>query len=815
MRGKPRHNPTLFHNRKPTHGFVFSNRPLDTIRHSPRSIAASPDLPIYNGGILVKAFLFLLLPAALCAQTSSSLQQGQALFRSNCAFCHGGNARGGRGPNLVSAPLAHGDTNESLMHVIRTGVPGTTMPAFSEFTDEELAQIVAYLHSLSKNETRQQHIPGDPRQGRELYESNGCAGCHRINGVGSIFGPDLTRIGAARSIEYLRESIVQPSADIPEEFEGVTVALRDGAHVRGIRINEDGFSLQLRDASQKIRMFQKDELSGVVYEKQSLMPAYNQLAPADLDSLVAYLASLKGAVEAAVAAPAPSLPFDRIVHALDEPQNWLTYWGDYSAQRYRTLKQIDTSNVKDLRLEWMFQTGQSGAFETVPLVVDGIMYFTAAGGFAYAIDARSGRQLWQYKYPMADNIKLCCGTINRGLAMLDGRLFMATPDAHVVALEASTGQLLWNTAMAPGHAEYGATLAPLAVNGKVIAGVSGGEFGIRGFVDAYDARTGARVWRFYTVPAKGEPGGDTWLAESWQRGGGPTWMTGTYDPELNTLYWGVGNPGPDLYGDGRKGDNLYTASLVALDADSGKLKWHFQFTPHDTHDWDACETPMLLDLKWKGRDRKVVVQANRNAFFYVLDRETGEFLRGRSFARQTWAKELDKNGRPVLNGNPEPTAEGNRVCPGLAGAANWMAPSYNPETGWFYFPVREQCDEYYSAPPVYVAGKAFWGSMSRGQTEEKEWGLLKALDPLTGETKWDFRFYRAPWAGTLATAGGLIFAGDEDGYFMAFDAKTGKNLWKVNTGNRLVTAAITYEVKGRQFVTMPSGSALMTFALPH
>jgi alcohol dehydrogenase (cytochrome c) len=517
---------------------------------------------------------------------------------------------------------------------------------------------------------------------------------------------------------------------------------------------------------------------------------------------------------AAASLHAQSVSFHRIVNALSEPQNWLTYWGDYSAQRYRTLKQIDTRNVKDLRLEWMFQTGQSGAFETVPLVVDGIMYFTAANGFAYAVDARSGRQLWQYKYPMAENIKLCCGTINRGLAMLDGRLFMATPDAHVIALEASTGQMLWNTAMAPDHAEYGATLAPLAVNGKVIMGVSGGEFGIRGFVDAYDAATGARAWRFYTIPAKGEPGGDTWAADSWQRGGGPTWMTGTYDPKLNTLYWGVGNPGPDLYGDIRKGDNLYTASLVALDADTGKLKWHFQFTPHDTHDWDANETPMLLDLKWKGRDRKVVVQANRNAFFYVLDRETGEFLMGRSFARQTWAKELDKNGRPILLGNPEPSAEGTHLCPGLAGAANWMAPSYNPETGWFYFSVREQCDDYFAAPPVYVAGKAFWGSMSRGQTEEKEWGLLKALDPLTGETKWDFRYFRAPWAGTLATAGGLIFSGDEDGYFMAFDAKTGKNLWKVNTGNRLVTAPITYEIKGRQYVTMPSGSALMTFALP-
>ena len=311
-----------------------------------------------------------------------------------------------------------------------------------------------------------------------------------------------------------------------------------------------------------------------------------------------------------------------------------------------------------------------------------------------------------------------------------------------------------------------------------------------------------------------EPGGDTWQDDSAQRGGGSAWMTGTYDPQLNTLYWGVGNPGPDLDGDVRKGDNLYTCSLVALDPDTGKLKWYFQFTPHDTHDWDAAETPMLLDLNWKGRDRKLVVQANRNAFFYVLDRETGEFLMGKPFARQDWATELDAKGRPILRDHTEPTPEGTRLCPGLAGAANWMAPSYNPETKLFYFPVREQCDVYYTSPPVYTKGRQYMGSVSRGVTDEQEWGLLKALDPLTGETKWDFRYFHAPWAGTLSTAGGLIFSGDFDGYLMAFDAKTGKNLWRFNTGNEVHNSPMTYMVKGRQYVTMPSGSAVLTFALP-
>jgi alcohol dehydrogenase (cytochrome c) len=292
-------------------------------------------------------------------------------------------------------------------------------------------------------------------------------------------------------------------------------------------------------------------------------------------------------------------------------------------------------------------------------------------------------------------------------------------------------------------------------------------------------------------------------------------MTGTYDPVLDLLYWTTGNPGPDLYGKDRLGDNLYTTSVVALDPDTGQRKWHFQFTPHDVHDWDANETPMLLDLNWQGKPRKLMIQANRNAFFYVLDRETGEFLMGKPFARQSWAKGLDDKGRPIVLPNTDPSPEGTRVCPGLAGAANWMAPSYNPETGWFYFPVREQCDVYFSSPAVYQEGKPFWGSVFRGVTDEKEWGELRALDPLTGESKWTFKYHKAPWAGTLATAGNLIFAGDEDGYLMAFDAKAGKLLWKFYTGSPVNTSPITYAIDGRQYITMPSGSAVLTFALPN
>ncbi|HYO84175.1 MAG TPA: PQQ-dependent dehydrogenase, methanol/ethanol family, partial [Bryobacteraceae bacterium] len=513
-------------------------------------------------------------------------------------------------------------------------------------------------------------------------------------------------------------------------------------------------------------------------------------------------------------AASAQLTYERLVNAAKEPQSWLTYWGDYSGVRHRELDQINVSNVANMRVEWIYQTGIRGAFETVPLVVDGVMYITAGDGLAMALDPKSGRELWRYKYSLDPEMRLCCGTVNRGLAMLGDRLFMATPDAHVVALDARDGKLLWDAEMGDYRAGYGATVAPMVVKDKVIVGVSGGEFGIRGFVDAYDAATGKRAWRFHTVAARGEPGGDTWLADSWKRGGGATWLTGTYDPQLNLVYWPVGNPGPDLYGKDRLGDNLFTNCMVALDADPGKLRWYFQFTPHDTHDWDANETPMLLDLEWKGKQRKLLLHANRNGFFYVLDRVTGEFLSGIPFSRQTWAKGLDAKGRPIPNDNIEPTPEGNRQCPGLAGATNWMAPSWNPQTRLFYLQLREQCDVYFSSPPTYIEGKPYWGSVFRGVTDEKESGALLAIDPITGKQHWSFRYNKAPWAGTMSTSGGLIFAGDEDGYFMAFDARTGKLLYKLNTGNRLVTSPVTYMVEGRQYVTMPSGSALLTFSLP-
>jgi alcohol dehydrogenase (cytochrome c) len=514
-------------------------------------------------------------------------------------------------------------------------------------------------------------------------------------------------------------------------------------------------------------------------------------------------------------AQATDITFDRLVHAEQDPAQWLTYWGDYHANRFRDLKQINDGNVGELRLEWLFQTGASGAFETVPLVVDGVMYFTTPDTSINAADARSGRLLWHYQYRIPKDAKYCCGTINRGLAILGRRLFMLTPDTRLLAIDIRNGSLLWNVEVASSEGgAYGGTEAPLVVKDKVVLGTAAGDYGIRGFVDAYEAETGKRVWRFWTIPAPGEPGNETWGGDSWKHGGAATWMTGTYDPELNTVYWGIGNPAPNLYGAKRPGDNLYSDSVVALDADTGRLKWYFQFTPHDTHDYDATETPMLVDLLWHGRTRKLLLQANRNGFFYVLDRETGEFLLAKAFAKQTWAKDIDSKGRPIMIPNLEPTSEGTVVCPQCAGATNWMAPSYNPLTRLFYVNVREGCDIFFAEPPVYKEGTSYWATSFRAEAQEQQGGRVTAIDPLTGETRWKFPLYSAPWAGTLTTSGNLVFAGDEDGYLMALQADTGKLLWRVNTGSRLVTSPITYELDGKQYLTMPSGGVVLTFALP-
>ncbi|MEE8161167.1 MAG: PQQ-binding-like beta-propeller repeat protein, partial [Acidobacteriota bacterium] len=387
--------------------------------------------------------------------------------------------------------------------------------------------------------------------------------------------------------------------------------------------------------------------------------------------------------------------YERLLRAEQEPENWLTYSGQYHGQRYSRLTQINRNNVHLLRVSWVYQTGIVEKVETTPLVVDGVMYLTQPPSDVIALDAKTGRPYWSYHPILSDQLTICCGKVNRGVAILGEKIYLATLDARLIALDAKSGNVVWDVQIADPQSGYSSTAAPLAVKDKIVTGIAGGEFGIRGFVDAYDAETGKRVWRFHTIPRAGEAGSDTWEGDSWKTGGSPTWVTGSFDPELNLIYWGTGNPSPAWDGEVREGDNLYSNSIVALDADTGKLKWYFQFTPHDTHDWDACQIPVLVDAEFRGRLRKLMLWPNRNAFYYVLDRETGEFLLAREFAKQTWAEKIDQNGRPIVKPNTDPSPEGTLVYPSSNGAANWWSPSYSPIAGLVYVTAYDGADIYY------------------------------------------------------------------------------------------------------------------------
>jgi len=512
-------------------------------------------------------------------------------------------------------------------------------------------------------------------------------------------------------------------------------------------------------------------------------------------------------------APA-QVPYRRIVAAGSEPGTWLTYSGNYQAHRFSPLKEITPQNVSRLKPAWVYQIEARSRFETSPIVVDGIMYVTEPPTKVTALDLRTGRQVWSWQRRMPLVIKtIGFGPTNRGVAILGNTLYVGTLDCYLIALDGRSGAVRWETKVADNNTGHSITAAPLAIDGKIIVGISGGEAGIRGFLDAYDAKTGQLAWRLWTIPAPGEPGHDTWKSDSWKTGGAPTWVTGSYDPELNLIYWGTGNPGPDWNGDVRPGDNLYSCSLLAVNATTGKLKWHFQFTPHDVHDWDATEIPVLIDADIGGRPRKLVVMANRNAFYYLLDRATGEFILGTPYAKQTWAKGLDARGRPIVLPDTEPTIEGNLVWPSLQGATNWFSPSYNPASRLFYVAVREMGAYYYKGEAEYKPGTFFAGGGERALSGDKASGAIRALEVETGKLKWEFTLKSPPWAGVLSTAGGVVFGGSDEGNFYALDALSGKALWDFQTGGQIAANPISFLIDGKQHVAIAAGHALFVFGL--
>ena len=494
------------------------------------------------------------------------------------------------------------------------------------------------------------------------------------------------------------------------------------------------------------------------------------------------------------------------------PENWLTYGRTYDSQRHSPLDQITKENVRQLAPAWIFPMPGARRLESVPIVVDGVMYVSQPNE-VYALDARAGRQIWKWRREPARQ-----RGNNRGVAVLGNLVYVSTPDAHLIALDARTGSMVWASEIASSEDGYWSPAAPFAIDGRIIAGNAAGDYGLNGWLDAFDATTGERLWRFYTIPRPGEPGNETWAGDSWKTGGGATWLSGSFDPELNLLYWGIGNPAPDFDGEPRRGDNLYTESVVALDADSGKLRWYFQFTPHDLHDWDSVEIPILVDAPYNGRLRKLLVHADRNGFYYVLDRETGEFLEGVPFIdKLNWASGLTETGRPIRVPGVEPTLQGNFVCPSTSGATNWMSPAYNPATNWFYLAVKEGCGVSYKSKQEFRPGGFSYAATGYIESPRFPWQMfVRALDLTTGERKWEYRQVnsRHYGAGLVSTATGLIFAGDDQGFFTALDALTGDPLWHFNTGTRISASPISYAVKGRQYLAVCSGVNVVTFALP-
>ncbi len=514
---------------------------------------------------------------------------------------------------------------------------------------------------------------------------------------------------------------------------------------------------------------------------------------------------------------APTVSYQDLLAGLQDGTKWLTYSGNYFGHRHSPLTQITPENVGQLKAQWTFQTGTIGNFQATPLVIDSVLYVTGWDGNAWAIDARSGRQIWRYRRITPPDFKACCGPNNRGFGALGDRLFLGTTDAHLVSLEMATGSVIWDAELINYKAGYSVTVAPLVVKDKVIVGVAGAEFGVRGFIQAFDVKTGKPSWKFYTVAGPDEAGGQTWPkgSDAYLRGGGSIWVTGTYDPEQNLVFYGTGNPGPDYYSAAREGDNLYTASVVALDADTGKLKWHFQFTPHDVHDWDSTQVPVLADLTINGQARKTLLFANRNGFFYVLDRTNGRMILAKPFVQQTWAKGISPEGRPILMPGSMPTEEGSRTCPDVGGGTNFYSPSYDPTNRLFFVTARETCATYHSYNEPFKEGERYTGGGAVRPRDQVNFGALRAIDPVTGDRKWEFRYPNVSSSGVLTTASGLVFAGDGDGNIMALESKTGRYLWHHQLGFGVrSTGGTTYMVDGRQYFLVPAGSTLTAFAMP-
>ncbi len=749
------------------------------------------------------------MPIAACAADTPLATAVPAEFGVNCSVCHGGAGEGtDRAPALQNNRMLRGKSEAEIQTIISKGLGN--MPAFPNLPETQLQSLAYFIHSL--NATAFDVKPaGDLAAGAAIFFGEGrCAECHMAQGRGGINGPDLSSIARSQTLAELEESLLKPDARISSGYTTVQVRLKDGSVLTGFARARTAHSIVLQTPDGRLRPLVEDDYTGITEDPHSSMPAFTGTVQQRRD-LLAFLSRLDGVPIGPAHDSMPGASQAEITQVLDpKPGEWPSYAGTPAGNRYSPLSSIDTQNVTKLRTAWIHPLPYD-ALETTPVVVDGIMYVTAPDQI-FALDARTGTEIWSYARPRSPASEIsgdAAKGANRGVAVLGDRLFFITDNAHLLCLQRISGALLWDVATSnePGH--YGGTSAPLVVGDLVITGVSGGDENIRGYVSAYRAATGELAWRFNTVPRVGEPNAKTWQGAPDPRGGS-SWTTGSYDPASGVLYVAVGNPYPDTDGDRRGGDNLYTDSDLALDARTGKLLWYFQFTPHDLHDWDANQPLVLIDAPFHGKVRKLLLHANRNGFFYVLDRTNGKLLQATAFVKRlTWASGIDANGRPKLLPANETTVAGVETCPAVRGATNWYSTAYNPQTRLYYVMSVEDCTVY---------RKAQDGGYGRvTHPSEPPAKILRAIDVNTGNIAWEAPMLGSPernYAGVLSTAGGLTFFGETSGGFAAVDARSGRYLWHFDSNQPWKASPMTYAIDGRQYIAIASGSNILSFSLP-
>jgi PQQ-dependent dehydrogenase (methanol/ethanol family) len=729
-------------------------------------------------------------------------------FTQTCSLCHGGDARGtDRAPALAGNAELRTMSDSAIVSIIHNG--RGNMPAFP-LPAEELQSLTRYIRSLNPNGDGS--VGGTALTGENLFFGNaGCSSCHSVRGRGGMNGPDLSEIGRKLSAMDMSKALTDPSASIATGYGTVTVTIKDGKKLVGFARARGEHDIVLQTSDSKLHSLVESEYQAITEEKDSSMPAFSGTEQEKHD-LLAYLGSLKS-IEVGVLKehqkPVTSAEMGAITQP--KPGEWPTYNGRLDGNRYSPLSQINLKSVSKLQPAWIYTVAFFG-LETTPLVVDGIMYITGNNQI-YALDARTGREIWRYERPKSASAAISSDAaigVNRGVAVLGNRVFFGTDNAHLLALNTVTGALLWDVVTPGEPGRYGSTGAPLVVGDLVYVGVSGGDNGMRGFIAAYKATTGELVWRTLTIPNPGEPGSETWRGTA-PRSGGSTWLTGSYDVVSNTLFWSVGNPYPDTDGDDRQGSNLYTNSDLALDPQTGKILWSYQYTPHDMHDWDANQPIILVDTKWKGQDRKLLLHANRNGFFYVLDRTTGQpLLASKLVDNLNWASGINPTTwTPELLPANETTTQGTKTCPAVRGATNWYSTSWNPATRLYYVMTVEDCSMYRKAQD------GGFGRFSDPAEPPKK--ILRAFDIESGKPKWQIPFTgptQMNYSGVLSTAGGLLFFGDNTGGFNAVDASRGTYVWHFESSRAMKSSPMTYMIDGRQYVEIAAGANILTFALP-